>query len=73
MLYKLHVEFHKDFVKVKNDEITIGISARPVKGEANKEIIKKLGKHFGLSTSYIKIKAGQKSKQKIVEIQDKKV
>ena len=73
MLYKLYVEFHKDFVKVENNEITIGISARPVKGEANKEIIKKLGKHFGLSTSCIQIKTGQKSKQKIVEIQDKKV
>lgn len=73
MFYNLYVKFHKDFVNVEHDKITIGIKASPFKGEANKEIIKKLAKHFGLSTSYIKIIAGQKSKQKIVEIQDTEV
>jgi uncharacterized protein YggU (UPF0235/DUF167 family) len=40
-----------------------------VKGEANKEIIKKLSKHFKIPVSHIQIKSGHKSKQKIVEIQ----
>ena len=41
----------------------------PVKGEANKEIIKKLSKHFQIPASSIQIKSGHKSKRKIVEIQ----
>ena len=47
----------------------MGIESKPVKGEANKEIIKKLSKHFQIPTSNIQIKSGHKSKQKIVEIQ----
>lgn len=70
MLYELQVEFHKDFVKVNDNKITIGIKSKPIKGEANKEIIKKLAKHFGISSAYVHIKSGQKTKQKIVEIQD---
>jgi uncharacterized protein YggU (UPF0235/DUF167 family) len=39
MLYKV---FHKDYVKIKDDHIEIGIIVKPVKGETNLEIIKKL-------------------------------
>jgi len=42
--------------------------ARPVGGEANKEIIKKLSKHFDVSSVNVVIKSGHKSKEKIVEI-----
>lgn len=70
MIYELQVEFHKDFVEINENKIIIGIKSKPIKGEANKEIIKKLAKHFGVSTSLVRIKAGQKSKEKIVEIQD---
>ena len=70
MLYEVHVEFHKDFVKVIDNKIKIGIRSKPIKGEANKEIVKKISKHFGISSSLVKIRFGQKSKQKIVEIQD---
>ncbi|MCV0372081.1 MAG: DUF167 domain-containing protein [Nitrosarchaeum sp.] len=70
MIYELQVEFHKDFVEINENKIVVGIRSKPIKGEANKEIIKKLAKYFGVSTSLVRIKAGQKSKEKIVEIQD---
>lgn len=70
MIYELQVEFHKDFVEINENKIVIGIRSKPIRGEANKEIIKKLAKYFGVSTSLVRIKAGQKSKEKIVEIQD---
>ena len=70
MLYNVNVEFNKDFCIVKENQIIIGIKSKPIKGEANKEIIKKLAKHFGISTSLVQIKAGHRSKQKIIEIQN---
>ncbi len=40
----------------------------PVKGEANLEIIKKIAKHLGMPKSNVKIVAGKKSRDKIVEV-----
>ncbi|HEX9846116.1 MAG TPA: DUF167 domain-containing protein [Candidatus Nitrosotenuis sp.] len=68
MLYHVHVEFNKDFVQVDGNQITIGVRSRPVGGAANKEIIKKLAKHFGVSSASVVIKSGHKSKEKIIEI-----
>ncbi len=68
MIYKVQVEFSKEFLEIKEDQINIGIKSKPLKGEANKEIINKLAKHFRVSTSVIQIKAGHKSQQKIIEI-----
>ncbi len=69
VLYEVNVEFNKEFLNIKENQITIGIKSKPIKGAANKEIIKKLAKHFGVSTSLIQIKSGHKSKQKIIQIQ----
>ena len=68
MIYKVKVEFSKEFLEIQDNQINIGIKSKPVKGEANKEIIKKLAKHFGISTALVHIKSGHKSKQKIIEI-----
>ncbi len=68
MIYKIRVEFSKEFLEIRENQINIGIKSKPVKGEANKEIIKKLAKHFGVSTALVHIKSGHKSRQKIVEI-----
>ncbi len=68
MIYNVHVEFSKEFLEIQENQICIGIKSKPVKGEANKEIIKKLAKHFGVSTALVHIKSGHKSRQKIVEI-----
>jgi len=68
LIYKVQVEFSKEFLEIKDNQISIGIKSKPVKGEGNKEIIKKLAKHFGVSTMLVEIKSGHKSSKKIVEI-----
>ena len=62
------MSFHKDYVKIQDDHIEIGIMAKPVKGEANLEVIKKIAKHFGISKSNVRIVAGEKSRDKVVEV-----
>jgi len=70
MLYSLSVKFNKDFVEVDEaaKTIAIGVRAKPVKGKANEEIVKKLAKHFGRPSSCVRIVAGVRSKRKTVEI-----
>lgn len=68
MLYQVHVEFNRDSIEVNGNEITIGVKSKPVDGQANKEIIKKLAKHFGVSSANIAIRSGHRSRDKIVEI-----
>lgn len=68
MLYQVHVEFNRDSIEVNGNEITIGVRSKPVDGQANKEIIKKLAKHFGVSSANIAIRSGHRSRDKIVEI-----
>ncbi|QLH02535.1 DUF167 domain-containing protein [Nitrosopumilus cobalaminigenes] len=68
MIYKVHVEFSKEFLEINRDEINIGIVSKPIKGEANKEIIKKVAKHFKISSALVQIKSGHKSSEKIIEI-----
>lgn len=68
MFYKVSVSFHKNHIKIIGDHIEIGIMAKPVKGEANLEIIKKISKHFGIPKSNIRIVSGEKSRDKIVEV-----
>jgi len=68
LIYKVHVEFSKEFLEVEKNQINIGIKSKPVKGEANKEIIKKIAKHFKISTNLVQIKSGHKSSEKIIEI-----
>jgi len=68
LIYKVKVGFSKEFLEIRENQINIGIKSKPVKGEANKEVIKKLSKHFGVPTAHVHIKSGHKSRQKIVEI-----
>ncbi len=62
------MEFSKEFLEIKEDQINIGLKSKPIKGQANMEIIRKLAKHFGVSTGLVKIKSGHKSQEKIIEI-----
>jgi len=68
VIYKVSVTFHKDFIEVKDDEISVGIKSKPQKGEANKELIKKLSKHFNVSQSQVRITSGEKSRKKLIQI-----
>ena len=72
MIYKVEVQFSKEFLEIHEGQIKIGIKSKPLKGEANKEIIKKLAKHFGVSTVLVHIKSGHKSRQKIIEIKEQR-
>jgi len=73
LIYKVHVEFSKEFLKIEKDHINIGLKSKPIKGEENKEIIKKIAKHFKISSSLIHIKAGHKSSEKIIEILQERI
>jgi len=42
--------------------------SRPERGKANLELVKKLAKHFGVSSSQVHIITGLKSRKKIVEV-----
>jgi len=68
MLYSVKVVFHKDFVVVVENRIEIGLTSKPEKGEANKELVKKLADYFNTTTSNVRIVKGLKSKNKLVEI-----
>ena len=69
MRYEVHVKFHKNDLLIEGNVITIGISVCPEKGKANAEIIRRLAKHFKVSKSSIKIVIGEKSRNKIIEIE----
>lgn len=68
MFYRVSVSFHKDFIEVNGDQIEIGVMSKPIKGEANSEIIKKIAKKLGVSKSNVKIVSGEKSRNKVVAI-----
>ena len=68
MIYKVSVTFHRDFIEVNNDEITIGITSEPKKGKANKELIEKISKYFGVAKSNVRIISAAKSRKKLVEV-----
>jgi hypothetical protein len=66
----VEVEFNKDFVRVEDGRIVVGLTSRPEKGKANIELIKKLAKYFNVSSSQVSIIAGLKSRRKIIEIKE---
>ncbi len=68
MIYKVNVEFHKNFLKVNENQIIVGLTSKPERGKANRELIRKLAKHFNISTSQVRILKGHRSHSKIVEI-----
>jgi uncharacterized protein len=48
--------------------LTVHLKSPPVDGKANEELIKLLSEKFDLPKSYIRIKSGLSSRQKLVEI-----
>ncbi|MCD6480029.1 DUF167 domain-containing protein [Candidatus Bathyarchaeota archaeon] len=69
MRYRVEVKFHGDFIEVLEDRIIVGVKSKPIGGKANRELIRKLAKHFGVSTSQVRIVSGLRSRDKIVEIE----
>ncbi len=48
--------------------LTIYLKSPPVDGKANEELIKVLSKKYNVPKSYIRIKSGASSRQKLIEI-----
>ena len=69
MRYNVEVQFREDHIIIDQNKIIIGIRSPHEKNKANLELIKKLAKHFDISSSQIRIISGFKSKRKIVDIQ----
>ena len=63
------MRLHGDFIEVMGDRIIVGVKSKPIGGKANRELIRKLAKHFGVSTSQVRIVSGLRSRDKIVEIE----
>ncbi|WEU39824.1 MAG: DUF167 domain-containing protein [Candidatus Odinarchaeum yellowstonii] len=72
MIYEVEVKFKGDSIIIKGNRIEAHLNSKPERGEANRELIKKLAKFFNTSTSNIKIIKGLKSKYKIVEVIEEK-
>ena len=69
MIYEVRVEFHKNFLKVNGNQITVGLTSKPERGKANRELIRKLAKHFKISTSQVRILKSHRSQSKTVDIE----
>jgi len=55
-------------VKIDETHYQVYVTQPPEKGKANKQIIKLLADYFGVSSSKINIIAGEKGREKVVEI-----
>ena len=55
-------------VEEDDGSLTIRLKSPPVDGKANEELIKVLSKKFDVPKSYIHIKSGISSRQKLIEI-----
>lgn len=58
----------KEGVEISDDILIVRTHARAHDGEANAAVVKLLAKHFKTSKSSVQIIRGEKSRQKVVEI-----
>ncbi|KKU19199.1 MAG: hypothetical protein UX31_C0010G0010 [Candidatus Nomurabacteria bacterium GW2011_GWA1_46_11] len=69
---KIDVEVHTGSNKARIEQagslFKAYLHSRPEKGKANKELIKAISEHFGVSESRVEILSGLRSKRKIVNI-----
>ena len=68
MRYIVEVKLNKDFIRTENGKIVVGIKAKPEKGKANEEVIKKVARHLKVPISSVRIVLGRTSRKKVVEI-----
>ncbi len=55
-------------IEEDDGSLTIHLKSPPVDGKANQELIQVLSKKFDVPKSYIRIKSGASSRQKLIEI-----
>lgn len=58
----------KEVIKISETEYQVRLTASPVDGEANEQLIKVLSEYFGIAKSLITIVKGKTGKKKIIEI-----
>lgn len=58
----------EELIEVDSKTFQIKVSVPPEGGKANKRVIEMLAKHLGIAKSKLTIVKGQKSRQKVVEI-----
>lgn len=58
----------KNEIKEEGGRFKIHLTAPPVEGKANKLLIELLAKYFGVKKSHINIIKGEKSRNKLVQI-----
>ncbi len=71
MIYTVRVKFDpSDRIVLDrvNNEIEISVSSAPVKGKANKEIIKKISNYFKVKQDDVTIIRGLNSKTKTIDV-----
>ena len=54
--------------KIGEGDLKVWLTAKPVKGEANQQLLKVLADYFSVAKSRIDILAGKTTKKKLVEI-----
>ena len=70
MIFEIRVATNaaKGEVKEYDNTVKVRVTAKPIDGEANKEVIKLLAEHFKVPEQNVKIIRGHASNKKMVEI-----
>lgn len=69
-VFKVHVHTgsSKRKLEIRDKILHVYTNKRPVKGEANKDVIVQVSKHFKVPRTSIKITRGEKSSKKLIKI-----
>ncbi|XP_078052997.1 UPF0235 protein C15orf40 homolog [Augochlora pura] len=59
---------HNNITDISNDAVGVAISAPPVEGEANTELVKYLASVLGMRKSDVSLDRGSRSRQKVVVV-----
>lgn len=76
MLIRVKVQTRSSQEKIEQvgiDEYKVWVTAAPADGEANEALIEVLADHFNVTPSLVKIKSGNKTAHKLVEIPDPEI
>ena len=69
MQYSVTVRLSPDGrLEVQGNEISVSIKAKPERGRANRELVKRLAEHFAVPEASVRILSGATSRKKLVEI-----
>lgn len=70
IIFKCHVQpgaKRNSIIGIYSDSLKISLSAPPIEGKANKELIKYLSKILNISKNSLTLLSGEKNKNKIIQ------